>query len=260
MRSRARWRMRCHVGPSYHASFWKPNVRCSPGAMSAAVERGLDRDRAGAAHRVEQRRAGRPSGQREHAGREVLAQRRDVGVAPPAALEQRLARRVEIERRLALGEVRVDAHVRPLLVDRGAHARIGAEAVAHGVLHLERRELEARERRARRRDVDAQRARGGEMAPPVDRLWRARRARPRCDSGRARPATGCGSRAATRDWRGRRARRGPAQPTPPSAGVTNVAPERRQFRGERGLEPARAGREEALGHRRSRRRVSTSAT
>ena len=37
-------------------------------------------------------------------------------------------------------------------------------------------------------------------------------------------------------------------------------PERRQFRGERGLEPARAGREKALGHRSSRRRVSTSAT
>ena len=35
-RSRARWRMRCHVGPSNHASFWKPNVRASPGARSAA--------------------------------------------------------------------------------------------------------------------------------------------------------------------------------------------------------------------------------
>ena len=36
-RSCARWRMRCHVGPSYHASFWKPNVRARPGARSAAI-------------------------------------------------------------------------------------------------------------------------------------------------------------------------------------------------------------------------------
>ena len=94
-------------------------------------------------------------------------------------------------------------------------------------LTFERRELEARERRARRGDVDAQRARGGEVLAPVDRLWRARRARPRCDSGRARPATGCGSRAATRGSRGRRARAAPAQPTPPSATVTCVRAEAR---------------------------------
>ena len=145
-------------------------------------ERRFDRDRAGAAHRVEQRRARRPAGEREHAGGEILAQRRHVDVTPPAALEQRFARRVEIERRLALGEVGVDAHVRPLLVDRRTLAGIGAEAVAHGILDLERRELEARERRARRREVDAQRARDGEVAFPSRRLWRARRARPRCDS------------------------------------------------------------------------------
>jgi hypothetical protein len=29
--------MRCHDGPSNHASFWKPNVRARPGARSAAI-------------------------------------------------------------------------------------------------------------------------------------------------------------------------------------------------------------------------------
>src|SRR5439155_18471700 len=54
------------------------------------------------------------------------------------------------------------------LVDRGALAVIGTEAVAHGILHFERSELEARERAARGRDVDAQRPRDGEVPPPID--------------------------------------------------------------------------------------------
>ena len=62
----------------------------------------------------------------------------------PAALEQRLARSVEIERRLALGEEGVDANVGALLVDGRPAADGVAEAVADGVLHAQRRELEAR--------------------------------------------------------------------------------------------------------------------
>jgi hypothetical protein len=54
-------------------------------------QRGLDSDGAGAAHRVEQRRPRCPAGEREHAGREILAQRRDIGLASPAAFEQRFA-------------------------------------------------------------------------------------------------------------------------------------------------------------------------
>ena len=61
---------------------------------------------------------------------------RRVGVVPPAALEERLARRVEVDRRLALGEVRVNAHVRPLLVDGRPLCRVVAEPVADGVLDL----------------------------------------------------------------------------------------------------------------------------
>ena len=37
IRSRADCLIRCHAGPSNHASFWKPNVRASPGARSAAI-------------------------------------------------------------------------------------------------------------------------------------------------------------------------------------------------------------------------------
>ncbi len=143
-----------------------PEARCTV----RGAQRGLDDDRAAAAHGVEQRRARRPAGQREQAGGEVLAQRRRVGIAPVAALEQRLARGVEIERRLAVGEVGVDADVGTLLVDRGPRAAGVAETVADGVLHLQRRKLEARQRRARGGEVDAQRALDAEVGGPVDAL------------------------------------------------------------------------------------------
>src|SRR5690606_25856613 len=109
-----------------------------------------------------------PARERDEARREVLAQRRFLGVAPPAALEERLAGRVEVERRLARGEVRVDAHVGGALVDRGPPALLVAEAVAHRVLDGQRRELEALQRRARRGDVDADRAVRAEVLRPGD--------------------------------------------------------------------------------------------
>ena len=222
-------------------------------------ERRLDRDRARAAHRVEQRRAGSPSAKREHARGEILAQRRDVGVPSPAALEQRLARRVEIERRLAFGQVGVHAHVRPLLVDRGSPTRVRAKSVADGVLHFQRRELDARKRRACRCDIDAQRARDREVPPPGDPLGQrvelvgvpvaAVRHLPE-DSARetrlevrvVRELDRPGERDATFGRRDERTAQGA------------------ELRRERCLQPARTGGEEALVHRSRRRRVSTSAT
>ena len=112
-------------------------------------------DGAAAAHRIEQRVPGRPPGQRQQAGREIFPQRRLVGVATVAALEQRLSRRVEVDRRLAIGQVHVDAHIGRALVDRRTNAVIRTHAVADGVLRAERRKFEAGERRADRCDVDA---------------------------------------------------------------------------------------------------------
>src|SRR5437879_2565535 len=62
----------------------------------------------------------------------------------------------------------MNAHVRTVLAHGGSPARDGAMTVAHGVLDPERRELQALQRRARRRNIDAQRAIGAEPARPVE--------------------------------------------------------------------------------------------
>ena len=49
-------------------------------------------------------------------------------------------------------------------------------------------------------------------------------------------------------WRGRRARVGPANATPPSVAVISAAPSACQLGRERGLEAARARREKVLDH------------
>ncbi len=150
--SRARCLRRCHAGPSNQAELLEAErAGQAPGARSAAIDAALDGDRAAAAHRVEEGGARPPPRERDQARGEVLAQRRLLGVAPPAALEQRFAGRVEVERRHAIGQVGVHAHVGHPLVDGRAHALLVAEAVAHGVLHRQRRELETPERRPSRR-------------------------------------------------------------------------------------------------------------
>ena len=67
MRSRAACFMRCHAGPSNHASFWKPNVRARPGARSAAISAAsttiVPLPHIGSSNGD----AGRPSGERERA-------------------------------------------------------------------------------------------------------------------------------------------------------------------------------------------------
>ena len=222
MRSRAVCFIRCHAGPSNHASFWKPNVRARPGARSAAIS-------AASTAIVPLPHIGSRNGtsgvqpvSATQAGREVLAQRRLVGVAPVAALEQRLAGRVDVDGRVAVGQVHGDAHVGLPLVDRGPHAGVVAQPVAHGVLHAQRRELEALQRRTLRGDVDAQRARGREVAPSSRSPSPGRRARARRGTGRRRRATARGSRCAIRDSRGtrdrarprsRRRRRRPSRPS-----------------------------------------------
>src|SRR6185436_17543952 len=114
-----------------------------PWRAGGGDQRGLDGDGAAAAHRIEQRQRWRPAGQRKQAGGQILAQRRFFGVAPVAALEQGLARRIDVDRRVTFGEIRADPLVGLPLVDRRAHTRVVAHAVAYGILHAQRGELEA---------------------------------------------------------------------------------------------------------------------
>ncbi len=80
-------------------------------------QRSLQHNGAAAAHRIEQRGPGPPTGEAQQAGGEVLAQGRLGTLTAQASLEQRLAGGVEIERRIGRGEVRVHAHVGAFLAD-----------------------------------------------------------------------------------------------------------------------------------------------
>src|SRR5581483_4215093 len=190
-----------------------------------------------------------PPGKRHDAGGEVLAQRRFGRVLAVAALVERLARRVEIEHRLLRVEVAVDAHVGRARIDVRSAAPVGAEAVAHGVLDAQGREVEALQRRAGRIHVDAYRLPLAEPLGPRQReggvvdvlLAPVRRgAEPQQHPRReARPEVGRVARgevAAERDA----ARHG--------AGVERA--ERHELVDEQRFQPARAGREqiEALAH------------
>ncbi len=115
----------------------------------------LDQERAAAAHRVEQRYAGLPVHQAQNARREIFADRGNVGVRTHAALEQRVARSVQIQHQLVVLDEHMDAHVRFHGVHAGPFAAVRAEAVAHGILDQQRDELQAFQRAADRGGIHA---------------------------------------------------------------------------------------------------------
>ena len=128
--------------------------RCQPGRDAAGDLRRLDGDRAGAAARVEQRAvlgAAPPAGGGQHRGGQRLLQRRFAGLrVAPAALEQRLARGVDVQRGLVAVEVQHQRQVGLARVDVGPCAGGLAQRVAHRVLDAQRREVQALQRRALR--------------------------------------------------------------------------------------------------------------
>ena len=71
----------------------------------------FEQDRAAAAHRIEQRCAGNPTGEAKNPGGEIFPERRFSRGQAPAALEQRLPRGVEIERKFAIGQMALDRNI-----------------------------------------------------------------------------------------------------------------------------------------------------
>ncbi|MDT4835952.1 hypothetical protein FQZ97_696320 [compost metagenome] len=124
--------------------------------------RGLDGDGAAAAAGVVQRGLGDfaglgvpPAAGGQHGGGQGFLQRGVALVLAPAALEQRLARGVDVQRAAVGGQVRKDAAVGPLGLDAGAHAiGLGAEAVGHGVLDAQGGEVQALQRAVLGRGLD----------------------------------------------------------------------------------------------------------
>src|SRR6266571_414976 len=149
-------------------------------AEAARVARGngerhhrrLDRERAAAAHRVEQRLTAVPASEPHDARGEVLLERRLARVLPIAALVERLARSVQIEGDTRAVEKTVDAHLGRARVHVGPAPAVGAKAVAHRVLDAQGGEFEALQRRAARVDVDANAL---SLAEPVGPAQRERR-------------------------------------------------------------------------------------
>src|SRR5205085_12475337 len=110
----------------------------------------------------------RPARQHDDPGGQVFAQRRlRVGRAP-AALEERLAGRVQVKHAAIGFQEGMHAHVRIRALDARPLAERLAKPVADRVLDAQSGELEALQRTLLRRDVDAQRAIDAEVPWPVD--------------------------------------------------------------------------------------------
>src|SRR5206468_10510239 len=125
-----------------------------PGRDRERRHGGFDGDRAAAAHGIEERLAGLPSGELHDPGCEVFLQRRLARILAVAAPVERLARRIDVERDCVLVEERLDAHPGRAGIDVRPAPAVGPEPVAHRVLDRQSRELETLERRADRLDVD----------------------------------------------------------------------------------------------------------
>ena len=129
-------------------------------------ERSLHQERAAPAHRIEQRLLRGPARQPQNAGREILAQGRLGGGRAKPALEERLARRVEIEGHVLVVQKRVNADIRPARVHVGTGAGGLAEAIADRVLDPERDEIQALQRALLGADLHLDRATGGKPFVP----------------------------------------------------------------------------------------------
>ncbi len=115
-------------------------------------------------------RSAAPAGGGQHRRGECFLQRRVALVLAPAALEQRFARGIDIQRGAGGGQVqhqlqvrRVRVHIRPLA---GALAQL----VAHGILDAQCGEIQAAQRAALRGGVDAQRVAWRDPLCPVHAL------------------------------------------------------------------------------------------
>ena len=130
----------------------------------------LDRQRARAAQRIDERRVGLPAALQDQPGGQSFVER-GLGLdRPVAALVQRLARAIEAEHRLVLMDVQVEADHRFVDVDAGPPAAPRHELVADGVLGLEGRILGVRDPRVADVAVHRQRVLGREVLGPVDGL------------------------------------------------------------------------------------------
>ena len=194
--------------------------------------RRLDGDGAGAAARVVQRAAGvgaaLPAGGRQHRRGQRLLQRRIALVLAPAALEQRLARGVDVQRARARRRGAATSGRSGRRVSTLGRSPVRVAQRSHTAsLMRSAAKLRLLQRAALRRGVDAQRLPRRDPVVPVARRARARRGRPRrgtapsaSSTARAAPA-GCRRLSAHRVAPRRR-----RSATPPRSALHRRAPGR----------------------------------
>ena len=116
--------------------------------------RRFDRNGAAAAAGVVQRDGGVPATGGDHGRGQGFLQRRIAFVGAPTALEQRLARGVDVQREGFGRHVGINAHVGPGGVHIGTLTAFVAKAVGYRVFDFEGRKVQAGQWAVLRRDVD----------------------------------------------------------------------------------------------------------
>jgi len=134
--------------------------------------RGFDGHRAAAAAGVVERLRltlgvqASPAAGGDHRGGQRFFERRIARVAAPAALEQRLARGIDVEPDLIRPQVGVQAHLGLHGIDAGALAKALAHAVADRVFDAQGGKVQALERALVGRELDLEGLRGREPQLP----------------------------------------------------------------------------------------------
>ncbi len=168
-------RSSCHTLASWPPQRSKPKRgRSRAGRNVGGDPRGLDRQRARAAHRVHESPAAlgqrRPATAQQDRRREVLLQRRRHLVVAIAAPVQRLAAQVDAERGAGAAEAQADAHVRRAKVHRCPLAAQFAQPVHDRVLAALRSEAAVPQPgRQVADDVDRKRCAGRQLLLPGQR-------------------------------------------------------------------------------------------
>src|SRR3989475_10615271 len=129
-------------------------------------EDSFHQDRAASAHGIEQCLLRGPPGQAQDARSQVLSERRLAARLAQPTLEQRLARRVEVQGHVLVVQKGVNGKVRVAGVHAGASAGRSTGLVADGVFDPERDVIKARERAVLRADLDLDRAARGKPGAP----------------------------------------------------------------------------------------------
>ncbi len=102
----------------------------------AGDQRCLDQQRAGAAHRIEQRRGWLPAGAQHDRRRQVLLERRLAGLLTIAALMQRVAAQIQRDAGAIFIQPDVDADIRLLAIHIGTRQFLAGKGVDNCVLDL----------------------------------------------------------------------------------------------------------------------------